>query len=42
MYCADCGKRISHEEFIENDGLCMVCFDELIDEVMDEDESETD
>ena len=41
MFCDDCGKRISKEEFIENDRLCMVCFDELIDEVMD-DETETD
>lgn len=41
MYCQDCGKRISQEEFVENDGLCIVCFDELIDEVMeDEDDSD--
>ncbi len=38
MYCDDCGKRISQEEFVENDGLYIVCFNELIDEVMEEEE----
>ncbi len=40
MYCCDCGRHISQEEYLENDGLCYDCFEELIAEVMDETETD--
>ena len=40
MFCNDCGRRISQEEYIENGGYCMVCFDELIDEILSDEEDE--
>lgn len=38
MYCSDCGKRISQGEFVENDGLCIACFEEMIIEVMEDED----
>ena len=40
MYCSDCGKRINQSEFIENDGLCYDCFEDLISEVLEGDEED--
>ena len=40
MFCNDCGKRISQKEFLENDGLCYDCFEDMIYEAMEEEEED--
>lgn len=35
-YCMECGKRISHREFIKNNGLCNDCMSKNIINVLNE------
>jgi len=42
MYCADCGKHISQEEFLENGELCYDCFEDVILEAMEDEDNNSD